>query len=68
MGESKSLTLRVRNTSQGTLSLTADCCRGIGFTMLGQPSFPHQLAPTFNMDVEIRFSPRALAPTTAASL
>lgn len=59
VGESASVTLRVRNASlQTALVIRTIVLGGAGFTMTGQPTLPHQLAPGFNMDVTIRFAPR----------
>jgi hypothetical protein len=59
VGESASITLRVRNTSaQMPLVIRTIVLGGSGFAMSGQPTLPHQLAPGLNMDVTIRFAPR----------
>lgn len=58
VGESTTVTLRVRNIAQSTLVVRTVVLAGSGFTMSGQPTLPHQLAPGLNMDVEVRFSPR----------
>jgi hypothetical protein len=59
VGESASVTLRVRNTAaQTALVIRTIVLGGSGFTMSGQPTLPHQLAPGLNMDVCIRFAPR----------
>lgn len=58
VGENAIVRVRVRNASQSQLTIRTLVLAGTGFTMIGQPTLPHQIAPGLNMDVEIRFSPR----------
>lgn len=58
VGDRLDTVFRVRNTSQAALTIRTLTLGGSGFTMFGQPSLPHILAPGLNMDLTVRFSPR----------
>ena len=58
VGERVDTVVRVRNTSQAQLTIRTLTVAGTGFTMFGQPSLPHVLAPGLNMDFTVRFSPK----------
>ena len=58
VGERIDTVFRVRNTSQTSLTIRTLTLGGTGFTMFGQPSLPHSLAPGLNMDFTVRFAPR----------
>jgi hypothetical protein len=59
VGDRVDTTFRVRNTSQSTsLVIRSLTLGGAAFTMFGQPSLPHTIAPGLNMDFTVRFSPR----------
>ncbi len=57
VGERIDAVFRVRNTSQTSLTIRTLTLGGTGFTMFGQPSLPHSLAPGLNMDFTVRFAP-----------
>src|SRR4051794_15456893 len=58
VGERLDTVFRVRNTTQASLTIRSLTLGGSGFSMFGQPSLPHTLAPGLNMDFTVRFSPR----------
>jgi hypothetical protein len=57
VGERLDTILRVRNTSQAVLTIRTLTLGGAGFTIFGQPSLPHVVAPGLNMDFTVRFAP-----------
>jgi hypothetical protein len=57
VGERIDTVFRVRNASQAALTIRTLTLGGTGFTMFGQPSLPHVLAPGLNMDFTVRFAP-----------
>lgn len=57
VGERIDTVFRVRNASQTSLTVRTFTLGGTGFTMFGQPSLPHMLAPGLNMDFTVRFAP-----------
>lgn len=54
-GDSVSTRFRIRNTGDAAVSLTALRVAGTGFSMTGQPSLPHIVAPGTNVDFTIIF-------------
>src|SRR4051812_46669437 len=58
VGDRVDTIFRVRNTSQSSLVIRTLALGGTAFSMFGQPSLPHTLAPGLNMDFTVRFSPR----------
>src|SRR5262245_4234048 len=46
---------RVRNMGTAAATITTLSVKGTAFTMSGQPSLPHIIAPGLNMDFTIRF-------------
>jgi hypothetical protein len=58
VGDRTDTIFRVRNTSQSSLVIRTLTLGGTAFSMFGQPSLPHTLAPGLNMDFTVRFSPR----------
>ena len=46
---------RIRNLGSAPVTLTSLSVRGSGFSMFGQPSLPHTVAPGLNVDFTIRF-------------
>lgn len=58
VGDRADTVFRLRNTSQASLTVRTLSLGGSGFTMFGQPSLPHMIAPGLNMDFTVRFSPR----------
>ena len=58
VGDRLDTVFRVRNTTQAALTIRTLTIGGTGFSMFGQPSLPHTLAPGLNMDFTVRFAPR----------
>lgn len=58
VGDRLDAVFRVRNTTQAALTIRTLTLGGTGFSMFGQPSLPHTLAPGLNVDFTVRFSPR----------
>jgi hypothetical protein len=58
VGDRVDTVLRVRNTSQTQLVIRTLTLAGAAFSIFGQPSLPHTLAPGLNMDFTVRFAPR----------
>lgn len=58
VGDRVDTVFRVRNTSQAQLVIRTLTVGGAGFSMFGQPSLPHTLAPGLNMDFTVRFAPK----------
>jgi hypothetical protein len=58
VGDRVDTVFRVRNTSQTALVIRTLTLAGAAFSIFGQPSLPHTLAPGLNMDFTVRFSPR----------
>lgn len=58
VGDRVDTIFRIRNTSQASLVIRTLTLGGTAFSMFGQPSLPHTLAPGLNMDFTVRFSPR----------
>lgn len=58
VGDRVDTIFRIRNTSQTQLVIRTLTLAGAAFSVFGQPSLPHTLAPGLNMDFTVRFSPR----------
>ncbi|MEJ7608819.1 MAG: choice-of-anchor D domain-containing protein [Bryobacteraceae bacterium] len=57
VGERLDTRFRIRNAGQVAANLTSLSIAGSGFTLFGQPSLPHIVAPGTNVDFTVRFSP-----------
>ena len=58
VGDRVDTVFRVRNTSQTQLVIRTLTLAGAAFSIFGQPSLPHTLAPGLNMDFTVRFAPK----------
>lgn len=58
VGDRVDTVFRVRNTSQTQLVIRTLTLAGAAFSISGQPSLPHTLAPGLNMDFTVRFAPK----------
>jgi hypothetical protein len=56
---------RLRNTGPATVTLTVLRVAGVAFTVLGQPTLPHLVAPGVNVDFRVRFQPAAFGSYSA---
>jgi hypothetical protein len=59
VGDAISKRFRLRNIGATTVSLTRIRISGTGFSMTGQPSPPHLVAPSSNVDFTVHFKPLA---------
>jgi hypothetical protein len=57
IGDVVALRFRIRNVGSATVSLNQLRVSGTGFSMKGNPSLPHQVAPGTNVDFTINFKP-----------
>jgi hypothetical protein len=58
VGDTLETKFRLRNLGNAAVTLSSLRVLGDGFTLAGQPSLPHTVAPTWNVDFTVRFQAR----------
>jgi P pilus assembly chaperone PapD len=65
VGDQLDTRFRIRNMGAAAVSLTSLRAAGSGFSLFGQPTLPHLVAPGSNVDFTVRFAPQSFGTYSA---